>query len=168
MAQEGVCEHHLGHSDRAAPADVISDPNFELAVLPLPHSGHKQLYLHYVVLKKWAEVTPVAEPKQSPKLCLEVILDRLYLLIVVLYFVLVSEAELVVKQKDGQLVWPLDFNLLCPKKTFEHLPESEKAAIVAVLLRCSPEVVPRIKGLPFKEVRIVFLFNYLHKLRFLS
>jgi len=69
--------------------------------------------LHFldVILQKWSEVSPVAEPEQGPELLLELVLQDADLLIDALLTILVN-SEHVVEQEYRQLIRSFDLNLI--------------------------------------------------------
>jgi hypothetical protein len=81
VTQKCVTEHHLSHSDCAAPPAVSGLANLELAT-DVSRQGFEPLYkLFFLPDKQWLEVATVTQPDQRVKVHLELCVHVFNLLV---------------------------------------------------------------------------------------
>ena len=144
VSQKCVTEHHLSHSDSAAPADIVGQSDLELPVLALSDCSQEYLDLVDIILQEWSEISSVAEPQETPELLLEVVLYRCDLLLELLIALCVDLKD-VIKKENWQLIWSLDFYLVRSEK-FDNRTQVGSGA---TLISCGLELVSCIEHLTF-------------------
>ena len=118
VAEQCMGKHHLSHSDRTTPADVVVHTDLELALLPLLQRGQENLYLLNISLEQRPELSPITEPQQGSEFQLELLREDADLLLYSLSSICI-QAVCVLQQEDGQLICPPYLHLICAEELDE-------------------------------------------------
>ena len=118
VSKQCVGEHHLGDSDRAAPTNVVREPDLQLPLISFLLRRQEEVNLLVIVDEQWFEIAPIAEPEQRPKALLELILTYRDLLVNSFLTVFVN-GELMVEEEYGKLVGSFDLNLFLAEELDE-------------------------------------------------